>query len=184
MLETAASLRSQITAREVQLESLRSYSTESNPQVQIAESEMNALRGQLSQLESQGQGGYGGKALKSVPGSEVEFVRATRELKYQEALYDLMLKQYEGSRIDESRDAPIIQVIEPALVPDHKFGPRRYRDMRYAFGAGIVLGILIAPVPLLARERQLRAAHPSWRAAPSYLPLVRDSLSARADSFP
>ena len=84
LLESAANLRAQITAKQVQLQSLRSYSTESNPQVQIQESELNALQGQLSQLESQGQGGYSGKSLSSVPGAEVEFVRATRELKYQE----------------------------------------------------------------------------------------------------
>jgi tyrosine-protein kinase Etk/Wzc len=146
LIESAASLRSQITAKEVELESESGYLTESNPQRQIAESELTALRGQLSQLESSGQGGYSGKALSSVPGSELEFVRASRELKYQESLYELMQRQYAGSRIDEARDAPVIQVIEPALPPDHKFGPRRGRDTLLAFAAGIILGTLFVVV--------------------------------------
>jgi len=144
LLEGAATLRSQITAKQVQIQSLRGYSTESNPQVQIAESELAELQKQLTQLESQGQGGYSGKSLTSVPASELAFVRATRELKYQEGLYDLLVKQYEGSRIDEARDAPDIQVIEPALVPDRKAGPRRMRDLAWAFEGGLVLGIIVA----------------------------------------
>ena len=79
-----------------------------------------------------------------MPASELAFVRATRELKYQEGLYDLLVKQYEGSRIDEARDAPDIQVIEPALVPDRKAGPRRMRDLAWAFEGGLVLGIIVA----------------------------------------
>ncbi len=136
LLGAATSLRSQITAKEVEIEGLRGYSTASNPQVQIAESELAALRGQLAQLESHGQGGYTGRALSSVPGAELEYVRATRELKYQESLYDLMVKQYEGSKLDEARDAPAIQVVEPALVPDHKFGPHKAKAALTGFGVG------------------------------------------------
>ena len=144
LLGEATGLRSQITAKEVEIEGLKGYSTAANPQVQIAESELAALRGQLSQLESRGQGGYTGKALSSVPTTELEFVRATRDLRYQESLYDLMVKQYEGSKLDEARDAPSIQVIEPALVPDHKFGPHRVKGGLLGFGVGLVLGLLVA----------------------------------------
>ena len=143
LVETASALRAQITAKEVELQSQRGYLTASNPQLQITQSELTALQGQLSQLESRGQGGYSGKSLSSVPGSELEFVRATRELKYQEGLYDLMVRQYEGARVDEARDAPTIQVIEPALVPAKPYGPRRLRDICIAFVIGSFLGAAI-----------------------------------------
>ena len=48
LIEGAASLRAQIAAREVELERLRSYATNVNPQVQIAETEVRALRAQLA----------------------------------------------------------------------------------------------------------------------------------------
>ena len=143
LLETAETLRAQITAKQVELQSLRSYSTKSNPQVQIAETELGALQGQLSQVESRGQGGLTGKSLSSVPASEVDFIRATREMKYQEGLFDLMVKQYEGARIDEARDAPAIQVIEPALVPEHKAGPKRLLLLASGFAVGLVIGLCV-----------------------------------------
>jgi tyrosine-protein kinase Etk/Wzc len=142
-LEGAASLRAQITSREVELQELRSYSTESNPQVQIAETELSALRGQLAQMESKSGGGYSGAGLSSVPGAELDFVRATRELKYQEGLYDLMVKQYEGASIDEAKDAPVVQVIEPALPPEKKSGPRRPIITLLAFVVGMFAGLVL-----------------------------------------
>jgi len=171
LLEGAASLRSQITAKEVELESLRGYSTESNPQVQITESEIAALRGQLSQLESRDQGGYTGKSLSSVPGAELSFVRATRELKYQENLYELLVRQANAAEIDEARDAPIVQVIEPALPPDIRYKPQRTKMVLAAFGVGLFLATLYVMVRyflsqmsdgLRERMRELRRAALRW----------------------
>lgn len=139
LLESAATLRSQITAQEVELQRLRTYLTDDNPQLQIAQTSLNALRGQLAQVESQNRGGFTGGSLSNVPQTELNFVRATREVKYREALYDLMVKQYEASRIDEVRTAPVVQVIEPAYAPDVKSGPHR---SLFALG-GVLLGVAI-----------------------------------------
>jgi uncharacterized protein involved in exopolysaccharide biosynthesis len=143
LIDTAAGLRSEITAKEVELEGFRTYSTESNPQVQIAETELSALRSHLAQVESTTNGAFSGGALSKVPGAEIAYVRADRELKYQDSLYQALLKQYEGSRIDEARDAPIVQVIAPALVPDHKSGPHRVFLTLEGFVVGLVLGLAV-----------------------------------------
>ena len=151
LLERAATLRSQVTVQEVELQRLRSYLTEDNSQVQIAETSLNALRGQLAQLESQSSGGsFTGGGLTSVPSAELDFVRATREVKYREALYETMAKQYELSHIDESRTAPGVQVIEPAFATEHKAGPHRSIFLL----AGLLLGFLL---------RFLLALHRFWR---------------------
>ena len=171
-LQSAAELRSSITLREVELQRLRSYLTDSNSQVQIAESELAALRAKLGQAESSGPGGFsGGSGLSNVPNAELNFIRVNRELKYQEALYDLMVKQYEGSRIDEARDAPMVQVIEPALKPERKSGPHRSLWTLGGFALGIALGLVWAVLrfwrSLLTTEgnsqlAELRRAAFSW----------------------
>lgn len=158
LIGEAAGLRSQITAKEVQLQSLRGYSTDANPQVQIAESELSALRGQLSQVENRGQGGITGKGLSSVPGAQLDFIRATRELRYQEGLYDLMVRSYEGSKLDEARDAPTIQVIEPALVPLIKSGPHRIKTVATGIAAGLFIGLAI----VLFRYWKEKGAADKW----------------------
>ncbi len=60
-----------------------------------------------------------------VPELTLIYVRAAREVKYHEALYELLLRQYESAKLDESRSAPLMQVVDYARVPDTKSGPRR-----------------------------------------------------------
>lgn len=144
LIESAASLHSQITLREVELQRLLSYSTESNPQVDIAKTEIAALRGKLAVLESNKNGGFTDTGLSNVPSAELDYVRASRELKYQETLYELLLKQYEISRMDEASDAPLVQVVEPAFAPDHKAGPKRSLYIIVGFVLGGMIGLLIA----------------------------------------
>ena len=35
------------------------------------------------------------------------------------------MKQYDAARLDESRTAAVIQVVDPAVEPDHKSSPQR-----------------------------------------------------------
>jgi len=50
-VETVARLRSQITAKELQIGSMRAYSSPSNPD-SLAEQELATLRSELAKLES------------------------------------------------------------------------------------------------------------------------------------
>ena len=43
-------------------------------------------------------------------------------MKYHQLLFDLLARQYEAARMDEAKSAPVIQVVDPALVPDRKVG--------------------------------------------------------------
>lgn len=58
-----------------------------------------------------------------VPELALEYVRKQREVKYHETLFELLAKQYESFRLDESHDAPILQVVDRAIIPDKKSGP-------------------------------------------------------------
>ena len=51
-IESAASLRAQVVAKEVQISALRSYAAAENPQLQVAEQELSALQAQLNKMGS------------------------------------------------------------------------------------------------------------------------------------
>ena len=61
----------------------------------------------------------------NVPQAGLEYIRKEREVKYHQFLFDLLARQYEAARIDEAKAAPIIQVVDPASVPDRKSSPFR-----------------------------------------------------------
>ena len=41
-----------------------------------------------------------------------------REVKYRETIQDLLTRQYEGARVDEARQGALVQIVDPAIVPD------------------------------------------------------------------
>jgi hypothetical protein len=54
----------------------------------------------------------------TVTQASLDYVRALREVKYRETVQDLLTRQYEGARVDEGRQGALVQVIDPAVVPD------------------------------------------------------------------
>jgi tyrosine-protein kinase Etk/Wzc len=127
-MTTIAQTQAEISSREIQLRALSESSTEQNPDVIRLRSEIAGLQGQMTKLENSNvQGGAGNIQVPTakVPELTLIYVRAAREVKYHEALYELLLRQYEAAKLDESRSAPLMQVVDYARVPDTKSGPRR-----------------------------------------------------------
>jgi tyrosine-protein kinase Etk/Wzc len=128
LISGAALVRAQITEREVQLKVLRTSATEQNPAVMRLNSELVALRAELARMES-AQGGASGSAVDmpigKLPEAAVDYVRARRELKLQEALLEGMVRQYEIAKLDEAKEGPSLQQVDIALPPDRKSKPAR-----------------------------------------------------------
>jgi uncharacterized protein involved in exopolysaccharide biosynthesis len=126
MIESLSVLRAQVAAKQVEVQALRSYSTEQNPDVQLAERELTSLQAEEASLEQRNHvPGIAGLGLGNVPAAGLEYLRAAHEFQYQQALYDMLMKQYDAAKLDESKDAAIIQVVEPAIEPDRKSSPHR-----------------------------------------------------------
>jgi tyrosine-protein kinase Etk/Wzc len=110
-----ASLMAQVAAKEVQISAMRGYLMESAPEFQRAQAELGALRSQLSRTEKDtASNGAGG-----------DYVAKYRDFKYFETLFELMAKQFEIARIDESREGAVIQVVDKAIAPERKSKPKR-----------------------------------------------------------
>jgi capsule polysaccharide export protein KpsE/RkpR len=127
LIGSAAQLRAQIAEREVQLKVLRTTATEQNPDVLRLQSELHALRGELSRMEST-QGGNGSAVelpVGKIPAAAIDYVRARRELKIQETLLEGMIRQYEIAKLDEAKEGPTLQQVDRALPPDRKSRPSR-----------------------------------------------------------
>jgi len=128
IVSAVADMRAQVAIHEVQLQSMRTYATESNPDVKRAQQELAGLRAQLGKLErNTGELGNGNLQVptRQLPAVELEYLRRLRDVKYHEAVYDFLNKQLEASRIDEAKDAILVQVVDKAAIPERKSGPRR-----------------------------------------------------------
>jgi uncharacterized protein involved in exopolysaccharide biosynthesis len=126
IIEGIARLRAGIAVKEVEAKVLRSFATAQNPDLQRVEEEIRALRAELEKVEtSKGHGFDPLMPSGRVPEMGTEYLRKLRQLKYNETLFELLSKQYELAKLDEARDAVVIQVIDRAVPPERKSGPHR-----------------------------------------------------------
>src|SRR5262249_43286725 len=145
MIESLTALRAQIAAKEVQIRSMRSFATAENPDLARAEQELAALREQSAKLEmGNGKRSIADLPIENVPAAGLEFVRKLREVRYREALFELLAKQYEVAKIDEARDALIVQQLDVAVVPEKKSGPPRALIVALSAVLALLLAILAA----------------------------------------
>ena len=139
-----AQVRAEIASREVQLSALRGAATDQNPDVIRLRTEIGDLQRQLKNLEdSSTKNNRPGNVMvptAKVPSLSLEYVRKLREVKYHEVLFELISKQYEAARLDESRSAPLLQVVDVAIPPDRRSAPQRLLIVTLAFVGGLLLG--------------------------------------------
>jgi len=112
--EGYAQLKAELTAAEVRLGAMRTGLSDATPEVQQQAAVTSALRAQLFKLESGTENS-----------SNADYIGKFREFKYQESLFELFSRQFELARLDESRDAGQIQVVDPAQIPEWKSKPKR-----------------------------------------------------------
>jgi capsule polysaccharide export protein KpsE/RkpR len=157
-IRTIAETQAAVALREVQLAALRDSATEQNPEVIRLKSEVADLQGQLARLQSgSSKGSLAAIPTSEVPELQLEYVRKEREVKYHEELFDMLSRQYEAARLDEARDAPVLQVLDPASYPDTKSSPKR----SYYMLGGLLSGWIASSTWVLTRER-IRAFRASF----------------------
>ncbi len=146
--ESYARLRAQATAAEVKLQTLRRMLAENTPEVMQQQAALSALREQVARAEQQNQAKGGS-----------DYVDKYREFKYQEALFDIFVKQFELAKVDESREGALIQVVDVAQPPELRSGPRRVRITAVA----ALVGLLAACAYVVGKG--LRAGRDDWPAS-------------------
>lgn len=127
LIESVAILRGQVAAKEVQIEGMRSFAAEDNPDLVLAKQELAALQKQLEQLAgSRSDTGTDIVLSKGrVTQSGMEYLQRYRDLKYNETVYELLMKGLEVAKLDEAKEGEIVQVVDTAVTPDKKSSPHR-----------------------------------------------------------
>ena len=132
-IEAAARLKGEIMAVEVQLQVVRNFATEANPDIIALRHRIDEMRRQLSQLQ------YGDAVniqpagrrelrdfavpFSRVPEVGLELARLSREVKIHETLVTLLSQQLEQTKIAEARDIPVVQVLDWAVAAERYSWP-------------------------------------------------------------
>lgn len=155
-LGAIANTRADITTRQVELAALLQSETEQNPHVQT-------LRSQIEQLQAQERRMEEGSGISPVgaappagqmPQNNLDLARAEREVKYHDALVTSLSNQFETARLNEAFARSAFQVVDRAVIPEHKAWPPR----KPYFLASLAFGALMGIFAIVAKLAWLRIA--------------------------
>lgn len=142
LIESASILRAQIGAKEVEIQSLRTFATDENAQLVQAQQELNGMRAQLARLGGTEENNDASLLVPKgrVPQAGLEYVRKLRDVKYYETIFEILARQFEVAKLDEAKQGAVIQVVDIAVPPDRRSFPKR----AWIIVGGAVLGLLTA----------------------------------------
>jgi uncharacterized protein involved in exopolysaccharide biosynthesis len=134
-------LSAQISVQESQLNTLLRTFSESSQQIKNLRQSIASLRGQIAKYEKSGSGVIPG--FENVPELGQEYIDLMRKFKTVEGVYEMLVRQYETARLNESNDVSSIQVIQSAVVPERKSKPARAKMVLTSAFASLFFSILL-----------------------------------------
>lgn len=168
MIASAAMLRAQVEAKQVEIRSMRQFAADGNPDLERAQQELSSLKGQLSAMDVGNNRSTGDLVVpKGTTGEAgLEYSNALREVQYRAGVVKLLAQQYEMARVDEAQQGAAAQVVDAAVVPDHPDNLHKIVIMLAGLLLALPLALLIALVTeVFNAMRALRRRAGSWTLA-------------------
>ena len=149
-IEMVAELTADVIALEVEIEILSQYTSATSQEFVRKKKEYDEKMDQLKKLKIQSARSEDDfmrsffPAFDRVPQVALEFARLTRAVMIEQKVYELLVTEYERSRIEEARDTPTVQVLDVATVPERRHRPKRKILVVAGGVAGLGWSMLVA----------------------------------------
>jgi uncharacterized protein involved in exopolysaccharide biosynthesis len=143
-VDAGAQVQAELMVEQSGLESLRQIYGDGNMRVRESEARIASLQSQLvrmtgSSAPSAGEALHDAALkpgdsdenaelyppLRQLPRLGVPYADLSRRVRVQETVFELLTQQYENARIEEAKDVPAVNVIDPPGLPEKKFFPPR-----------------------------------------------------------
>lgn len=160
-IEGIVQLRAQLAIQEVQLGTLQRQFTETSQEVKTTKAMVANLRTQIGQLEGKGSGGSSSiPNVGNMPQLGQDYLRLMRDFKIQEAVVEMLTKQYEVSQLNEVKDITPFQVLQKAKPPEKKTKPTRRKKVQAAmllsFIGSCILALILENIQQMPATKKAR----------------------------
>jgi uncharacterized protein involved in exopolysaccharide biosynthesis len=132
MVDSAAMLQGELIAAQSELEGLLQLYSPGNVRVRSVQARIGELKRQLEKLggstnpqatDTSSTDMY--PSIRKLPILGVQWADLYRRVKIQETVFELLNQQYELARIQEAKEIPTVDVIDPANLPERRSWPPR-----------------------------------------------------------
>jgi len=156
-LVAAAQIHAQIVEGEVELAGLKEYALPSHPMIKQLHAQIQELRNQIDHLDRDQAQAYSERRKRRLPLSQkvyttvedapavmLEYLRLTRKVRVEEAVYSMLVSMLEKARLAVARDIPTIQILDQAVPPMHHSKPKTLQNVLVAAAVALLLGVFLA----------------------------------------
>ncbi|MCS7053688.1 MAG: Wzz/FepE/Etk N-terminal domain-containing protein [Ignavibacterium sp.] len=147
-IENAAKLKAEISQTEIELGLLK-YNVQSDDKIyQSVQKKLEQLKEQYKKIESENQDFLLNFSL--IPQLGRELGELYRELKIQNEVYSFLQQQYYKEKIEENRDLPTVEVLDPAVPPNRPVSPR---ILFYSFLGGLFAFLFTSAISIFKADK-------------------------------
>ncbi len=140
MFGASAKLQGEVIVAQSELSSIQQIYGDDNVRVHAAKARLASLQGELRRLSGSSEPLPGSEdsgnsqligssalypSLRQIPRLAVPYAALYRNVRVQEAVFELLSQEYEAARISEAKDTPVVSVFDPPLVAEKKSFPPR-----------------------------------------------------------
>ncbi len=147
-IQGIAEIRTQIVALEVEIAYLKEILGANSSKINDLQIQKQELQNKYDELVT-GNNEVGEntdifQSVQQMPGLFLEYLRRYRDVVVQEEIYKVLYPQYEQQKLNYEEVTSGLQIIDPAMLPTYKSGPKRAYIIIAAFLFGSVIALLIA----------------------------------------
>lgn len=166
LVDAATRLQGELIVAKSEVRGLEAVYSASNTRVRAAQARVAELERQLRSLSGRGEDGGDTDlkpgqlypSLRRLPLLGVTYADLYRRVKVQEAVYEVLTKQYELAKVQEAREIPTVKVLDQPTLPEKKSFPPRL----LIIAIGLFLTALLVAVRLSSENlwRNLEGSDP------------------------
>jgi tyrosine-protein kinase Etk/Wzc len=126
-VKAAAEIESELNKKEIEIFLIKQQYGENSPQYQGSLAEVNLLKKKVNELKNSPNLSSTSNvffSFKEMPDIAIKYLRYYREVKIQEEVLEIIMPMYEQAKVEEQKSIPTIMVIDKAVPPELKYGPK------------------------------------------------------------
>lgn len=149
MIESGAELQGQLIATQTELQGLRQIYSDNNVRIRAMQARVDEIKKQLQKIVGQREDASAQvqsdppdetlyPSIRKLPIIGVSYADLYRNTRVEEAVFEVLTKEYELAKVQEAKETPSVKVLDVPDVPEKKSFPPRI--LVTALGTMLVLG--------------------------------------------
>ena len=127
-VKAAAEVEAQLNQKEMQAYFLAQQFGKNSPQYLGVQAEIKLLKDKVQEMKDSPNLSATSNVLypfKEMPDIAIQYLKVYSEVKIQQELSEIVMPMYEQAKVEEQKSIPTVMVVDKAVPPELKYGPKK-----------------------------------------------------------